>query len=201
MAVLACLQLEAFVLVAAMGLWIDTLINTAISKISSHTPEYKALFIATSILLLPWITMGWYAIRREMRILMGFFLGTAIVLLSGWCIMFYSMVYRWTFVEWPFLACFTVASLILIIASTILGVICRLNFGKGLAQYLSAEAALASSNFAPEVFSHDEEKGKSDQDLKDPATFDQPSITFFIPQDSYALLVAPIPALPYRHPV
>lgn len=49
MAVLACLQLEAFVLLAAMGLWIDVLINTAIAEISAHTLEYKGLFIATSI--------------------------------------------------------------------------------------------------------------------------------------------------------
>ncbi|KAF5375349.1 hypothetical protein D9615_008029 [Tricholomella constricta] len=180
MAVLACLQLEAFVLVAAMGLWIDVLINTAIAKISAHTALYKALFIVTAILLLPWITMGWYAIRREMRVLMVVFLGIAFVILSGWSIMFYSIVYRWSFMEWPYLGCFTVASLVLIIASVVLGVICRLNFGKGLAQYLQAEAALASSNFAPEVFSHDEEKDM-DLDLKVPATFEQPEVFYVAP--------------------
>lgn len=180
MAVLACLQLEAFVLVAAMGLWIDVLINTAIAGISAHTTEYKALFIASTILLLPWITMGWYAIRREMKIMMVCFLGIAFILLTGWSIMFYSIVYRWTFMQWPYLGCFTVASLVLIVASIILGVVCRLNFGKGLAQYLHAEDALASSGFAPEVFSHDEEKGAMDLHIKVPATFEPVQEAFYV---------------------
>lgn len=49
--------------------------------------------------------------------------------------MFYSIVYRWTFMQWPFLGCFTTASLVLLFASTSLGVVCRLNFGKGHAEY------------------------------------------------------------------
>jgi hypothetical protein len=53
MAVLACLQLEAFVLTAAMGLWVDVLFNTAIAGISEHTPLYKALFIFTTLVCIP----------------------------------------------------------------------------------------------------------------------------------------------------
>ncbi|RDB19618.1 hypothetical protein Hypma_013245 [Hypsizygus marmoreus] len=166
MAVLACLQLEAFVLTAAMGLWIDVLMNTAIARISAHTTIYQGLFILTIILLIPWITMGWYAIHRELKVWMGIFLGIALVILSAWSIMFYSIVYRWTFMQWPYLGCFTVASLVLIVASMILGIVCRMNFDKGLAQYLHAESVLASSNFAPEVFPHDEEKGRMDLDMK-----------------------------------
>ena len=49
MAVLACLQMEAFVLVTGMGLWIDVLVNTAIAQLSEHTAVYKALFISTCI--------------------------------------------------------------------------------------------------------------------------------------------------------
>ncbi|KAG6887670.1 hypothetical protein C0995_013622 [Termitomyces sp. Mi166 len=166
MAVLACLQLECFVLVAAGGLWIDVLVNTAIAKMSplEHTVVYMGLYILA--------TVGWYAIRREMKRLMIVFLGIAFFLLTSWSIMFYSQVYRWTFMQWPYLGCFTTASLTLIVATIVLGVICRLNFGKGLAQYLHAEAALASSNFAPEVFKHDEEKDSMDLDIKEtPATF------------------------------
>lgn len=58
----------------------------------------------------------------------------------------------------------------LIVASIVLGVICRLNFGKGFAQYLHAEAALESSNFAPEVFKHDEEKYSLELEIKVPET-------------------------------
>ncbi|KAG6837784.1 hypothetical protein H0H93_001711 [Arthromyces matolae] len=153
MAVLACLQLECFFLVAAGGLWIDVLVNTYIAEISAHTILYKGLFTAT--------TIGWYSIRQEMRATMLIFLGVAFLLLTGW-----------TFIQWPYLGVFTVASLILIIASIVLGVICRLNFGKGLAEYLHAEEALASSNFAPEIFSHDEEKGLGASDIKVLPTFE-----------------------------
>lgn len=49
MAVLACLQLEAFVLPVAMGLWVDVLFNTAISIMSEHTGVYKAAFVVTTV--------------------------------------------------------------------------------------------------------------------------------------------------------
>jgi hypothetical protein len=56
--------------------------------------------------------------------------------------------------QWPYLGCFTVASFIILIASIILGVVCRLNFGKGLKQYLHAEETLESLHFAPDAFAH-----------------------------------------------
>lgn len=52
MAVLASLQLEVFVLVISMGLWIKVLTETAIAHISSHTTAYKALYIGTMIVSL-----------------------------------------------------------------------------------------------------------------------------------------------------
>ncbi|KAG5725096.1 hypothetical protein E4T56_gene10267 [Termitomyces sp. T112] len=178
MAVLACLQLEGFALAAATALWLDVIVNTALAKISAHNLIYKGLIVLTIILLLPWIAMGWYAIKNEMKRLMIVYLGIAFFLLTSWSLMFYSIVYRWEFLNWPYLGCFTVASLILIVASLVLGVICRLNFGKGLAQYLRAEAALASVDFAPEVFKHDEEKASLDLDIKVPATFREPDEGF-----------------------
>jgi len=155
MAVLACLQLEVFVLVISLGLWSKTLTETTMAHISEHTPVYKALYIGTIVLLLPWIAMGWYSIRREMKRMMIVFIGIAFIFTAGWSIMFYSIIYRWTFTQWPYLSCYTIASFILLIASMILGIICRMNFGKGLAQYLHAEAALSSLNFSPDSFSHD----------------------------------------------
>lgn len=169
MALLACLQMEAFVLVTAMGLWIDILVATYVAKFSEHTNLYEALIICTTILLIPWICMGWYSIRREMRRLMVTYLAIGFALLSGWVIMFYSIVYRWSFIQWPYLGCFTVASLVLLIASLALGVVCRMNFGKGLAQYLHAESTLESLNFAPDSFTHDDDK---DKDMKDFLEFD-----------------------------
>ncbi|KAJ7160793.1 hypothetical protein C8R46DRAFT_1353541 [Mycena filopes] len=154
MAVQAVLQLEVFVLVAATSLWVAVLTGTGITKISQHNTVYIGLIIATTVLVLPWIALGWYGVRREQKRMMISFLAIAFFFMCGWGIMFYSIVYRWSFVQWPYLGCFTVASFILIIASMILGTICWRNFDLGLAEYLNAESALASLNFAPEVFAH-----------------------------------------------
>ncbi|KAJ6468964.1 hypothetical protein DFH09DRAFT_1344995 [Mycena vulgaris] len=150
MAVQACLQLEVFVLVAATSLWVDVLLTTAIREISAHTAVYDALIIGTAVCVIPWI------------VLMVSFLGLSFFFIAGWSIMFYSIVYRWTFTQWPYIGCFTVASFILIIASAILGAICWRNFDKGLAQYLHAEAALASLNFAPDSFQHSDVEKSGD---------------------------------------
>ncbi|KAF8154026.1 hypothetical protein B0H34DRAFT_720077 [Crassisporium funariophilum] len=192
MAVLACLQMEAFVLVTSMGLWIDVLMNTAIARISAHTPIYKALFIATAILLLPWIAMGWYSIRREMRKMMIIFLAIAFIITTGWAIMFYSIVYRWSFVQWPYLGCFTVASFVLLIASMTLGVICRINFGKGLAQYLHAEEALASLGFAPDSFVHERSSTRYSKDAK---SFDKGDLEDYNPDSMPMYFVSALPTL------
>lgn len=154
MAVQAVLQLEVFILIAATTQWVSVLTGTAISHISTHTPEYDALIISTAILVVPWIALGWYGVRRERKRLIISFLGVSFFFLSGWAIMFYSMVYRWSFLQWPYLGCLTVASFLLIATSMILGTICWRNFDKGLAEYLNAEDALASLNFTPEVFQH-----------------------------------------------
>jgi len=163
LAVHVCLLLSVFFLVTAMGLWVDQLMNSAIALISEHTPVYQALFIATTCLLIPWISLGWFGIRREMKLLMTGFLVLAFIFISGWSIMFYSLVYRWTFVQWPFLACITAESYIVMIASMILGVMSWLNFGKGLALYLNAEDALEEADFEHEIFQnkgYDAEKGE-----------------------------------------
>jgi len=171
MAIQACLQLGVFVLVAATSLWVDVLATTSIKEISAHTSVYDSLIIATTILVIPWIVLGWYGVRRENKAMMVTFLGIAFFFVAGWAIMFYSIVYRWTFVQWPFLGCFTVASFILIITSAVLGTICWKNFDLGLAQYLHAEAALASSNFATEVFEHSDVEKAFDEKSIDEKSF------------------------------
>ncbi|KAF8990257.1 hypothetical protein BDQ17DRAFT_1433912 [Cyathus striatus] len=174
MAVLACLQLEAFVLIVALGLWLDVLFNTAIHGISGHSKFYVAAIIITMIILVPWISMGWYAIRREMKKTMILFIFISLAIMIGWATMFYSQVYRWTFLQWPYLGCFTVASFILLIVTILLGLICRLNFGKGHAEYLRAEKALSSSNFSPDVFN--KQRQNSNLDLERKISCDQESL-------------------------
>lgn len=55
--------------------------------------------------------------------------------LAGWSVMFLSTIFRWTFITWPFFSFMATASVVLTLLSAILGVVCRLNFGKGLARY------------------------------------------------------------------
>ncbi|KAF8961595.1 hypothetical protein BDZ97DRAFT_1759777 [Flammula alnicola] len=164
MAVLACLQMEAFVLTAGMGLWINVLANTAINKISNTPPFIKRCI---SRLLL------------EMKRMMVIFLAIGFIITAGWAIMFYSIVFRWTFMQWPYLGCFTVASFILLISTMALGVVCRMNFDRGLAEYLHAESTLASLNFAPDAFAHkaDSDRVRFSKDSKGPIrkfSFDDP---------------------------
>lgn len=181
MAVKVCLQLEAFVLLMAAGLWVDQLFNTYLRSIVYHFNLYVGIFIVITIALLPWIIAGWYGIRHEHRIATNVFIVLAFLLFSGSLIMFYSDTYRWTFYAWPNMGCFTTASIVLVFASFVLGLLCRLNFGQGLSQYLHAEAALASSNFAAEVFERDVEKNKmSLEDLGENhrPTYEIPVATF-----------------------
>ncbi|KAK7029817.1 hypothetical protein R3P38DRAFT_881465 [Favolaschia claudopus] len=171
MAVQAVLQLEVFVLIVATSLWVDLLTKTAISVLSTHTTLYNALILATTILVIPWIALGWYGVRLERKSFIISFLGVGFFFIAGWSIMFYSIVYRWSFVQWPYLACFGVASFILIIASMVLATICWRNFDQGLAEYLHAEAALA--DFTPEVFQHSDIE-KSGEKNGDFYTYDEP---------------------------
>jgi len=161
LAVLVGLQLSVFFLVVAISLWIDQLVSSALTHISDHTAVYQAAFIATVLLLLPWIAMGWFAVRNEKRCLMIAFLGTSALFIALWAIMFYSQVYRFSFVDWPFFGGLTCASFVVMLVSTAFGIVCWRNFGEGLSQYLYVEQALRDSAFEPEVFTHDAEKGRT----------------------------------------
>jgi hypothetical protein len=43
--------------------------------------------------------------------------------------------FRWTYINWPFFALIFTAGAILVLMAFILGVLCRINFGKGLPRY------------------------------------------------------------------
>ncbi|TFK96439.1 hypothetical protein BDV98DRAFT_576093 [Pterulicium gracile] len=166
MAVLVCLQLGAFILMSTLGLWADELFGIFEKRMSEHTIAYKALIVLTSVVVIPIGTLGWISIKREQRALMGVFLFLLFAVLSGWGAMFGSQIFRWTFMDWPLLAGMNVASLVLIIASMTLSVICWLNFDKGLGHYLYVEDILASSDFTPGVFT-ETHSSEPDRDVKE----------------------------------
>lgn len=55
--------------------------------------------------------------------------------LAGWGAMFASATFRWTFVQWRFYSLITSGSAFLTLIAIIVGLICRMNFGKGLLRY------------------------------------------------------------------
>ena len=55
--------------------------------------------------------------------------------LAGWGAMFDSITFRWTYMTWPFFAAMTTTSVLLTLFAFILGIMCRINFGRGLPYY------------------------------------------------------------------
>ncbi|KAK0200313.1 hypothetical protein DFS33DRAFT_1360473 [Desarmillaria ectypa] len=191
MAIQACLQLEVYILPAGMGLWIDQLFNTYIKHISEHTKIYEGAFIFYTVMVVPWMILGWYAVRYERKKWMFTFIFIGFLFLLCGSLMFDSQVYRWTFIMWPNLACFTVSYMIVIVACIILGIVCLRNFDQGLTQYLNAESVLASFNFSPEVFQRREDVDMEKAPLpefpvplhvlKGAGELDRPLSTYFLP--------------------
>ncbi|KAI0830096.1 hypothetical protein BC628DRAFT_1313796 [Trametes gibbosa] len=156
------LQLSLFFTVTAISLWIDQLRNSEISVLAKRSPLYYALFIFTAATIIPWMAMGWFSVRKEMKLLIGAFLFLNVCYIVGWGVMFYAQVYLWTFIEWPFFACTTIVSFIVLIGALVFGIICWTGFGQGLAHYLHVEAVLTDSDFDADVFTNeDTEKGSS----------------------------------------
>lgn len=124
-----------------LHLRIQNISNSARPYISVVDPmvddcEYKKnYFQAHSGLFCAPLEQGWFAVRRELRLPMVIFLLLSILYLGGWGVMFVSTTFRWTFTTWTFFSIMATTSVSLTLLSVILGVLCRLNFGKGLARY------------------------------------------------------------------
>jgi hypothetical protein len=149
------IQMSLFFMVVAISLWLDQLCNGNIARLDS--PGYKPLLIVTLILLLPWLTTGWYGVRRELKMPMFVFLALSVGYLAGWAAMFDSTAFRWTYVTWTFFGVMASASVFLTLVAFILGIICRINFGKGLIRYLNAEEPIPE-DFVPVNYGDDLEK-------------------------------------------
>ncbi|PPQ63696.1 hypothetical protein CVT24_004276 [Panaeolus cyanescens] len=136
------IQLSLFFIVVTVSLWLDSLMNREIGEKVDFLKLYKATSFITVVLLVPWLMTGWFAVRRELRIPMVVFLALSVLYLGGWSVMFVSTTFKWIFVTWRFFSVMATASVCLTVLSIILGVICRINFDKGLARYLNAQQSL-----------------------------------------------------------
>jgi len=140
------IQLALFFMVVAVALWIDQLWHGNIAKLAREALVYKIAFIAVLLLMIPWLTTGWFAVRRELRTPMLVFICLSFGYLVGCGAMFTSTTFRWTFLTWRFFSLMTSASAALTLAALILGVVCRMNFGKGLLRYLNAHELIEDDN-------------------------------------------------------
>lgn len=138
------IQLSFFFIIATAALWIDQLYNGDIGKLADLKTLYRSFSIATLIVMVPWLITGWFATRRELRSPMLIFLLAAVGYMGGWAAMFVSTSFRWTFIQWPFFSIMASASVLLTSATLILGIVCMINFGKGLLRYLQAQERLES---------------------------------------------------------
>ncbi|KAJ7655225.1 hypothetical protein DFH06DRAFT_1046920 [Mycena polygramma] len=152
------LQLSFFFMGVTVALFLDQLFNGWVGHLAWYSLLYKVMFTLTGIMLVPWIVLGWFSVRREMRVGMIFFLGLSVLYLGGWGVMFLSTTFRWTFKTWEFFSIMASASLGLTTLSFVLGVLCRLNFGKGLLRYLNAHESLPGDDFVPVTGGEDPEK-------------------------------------------
>lgn len=101
--------------------------------------------------MLPWLYLGWFGVRRETQRLMYIFLTLCLLLLAGWGSLFACTTFRWIFIEWRFFATMAVAASLLLICTTVLGVVCFYNFGKGLKTFCEFAGFNLDTEFVTDV--------------------------------------------------
>jgi hypothetical protein len=136
------IQLSLFFMIVTVSLWVDQLMNSVIGDLASFQKLYKVASLITLALMVPWLMTGWFAVRRELKVPMLVFLLLSVCYLGVWGIMFISTTFRWTFITWTFFSVMATTSVALTVLSITLGLVCRFNFGKGLARYLNAHQQL-----------------------------------------------------------
>ncbi|EJD08007.1 uncharacterized protein FOMMEDRAFT_164787 [Fomitiporia mediterranea MF3/22] len=141
------LQLSAFFTICGSALWIDVMSN----GILTGKEGYRVIFTIASVVEFPWVILGWISFRREHRIWSLVFIIIGMLLCAAWTTMFANVLYRWAMQNFPFFATLTITAFIVLVATVILAVICRMHFGRGLPQYLKREETFDDSSFVPVI--------------------------------------------------
>jgi len=149
------IQLSLFFMVVSVALWLDQLWNGAIGHLSNA--NYQPALIVVLILMVPWLMTGWFGVRKERKVMTWIFLVLCLGYLAGWAAMFVSRHFRWTFVTWTYFALMTSASVFLTVVCFVLGVVCAMNFNKGLLHYLHSDDPV-QEDFYPVTLGEDPEK-------------------------------------------
>jgi len=161
-----------------VALWLDQLFHGAIAVMATQSNTYQAFLMVVIVMLIPWLLTGWFAARKELKAPMLIFLVLSALYLIGFSLMFDSGTFRWTFVQWGFFGAMASLSAVLDLLGFAVGIMCRLNFDKGLVQCLKAEEPLRECSFIQPV-----EDGENPFDEK----FDFPSTHHPIPTFSDTL--------------
>ncbi|KAG8716584.1 hypothetical protein FRC09_015538 [Ceratobasidium sp. 395] len=154
------LQLSLFFLVVSIALWLEQLYHGPAPAETSLAVLYKTIVIVQLIALGPWLIMGWYAVRREMRKTMIVFLVLSALFIVAWAAMFVCRVWRLTFMTWMFFRVMAVTAATLTTLAFGLGIVCWLNFGKDFPKHLQIHDDPEGSDFIPAQLSYDPEKGE-----------------------------------------
>ncbi|KAG9093933.1 hypothetical protein FRC07_011397, partial [Ceratobasidium sp. 392] len=154
------LQLSLFFLVVTMALWLQQLYNGLARADTSMAVLYKTIVIVQLIALGPWLVMGWYAVRREMRKTMIAFLILSALFIVAWTAMFVCPIWRLSFMTWMFFRVMSIAAATLTVLAFGLGVVCWFNFGKDFPKHLQANDDPEGSDFIAAQPSYDPEKAE-----------------------------------------
>ncbi|TFK17462.1 hypothetical protein FA15DRAFT_326581 [Coprinopsis marcescibilis] len=141
------LQLAFFFSLAASGIWIDKILHADLRMFTAHWRLYLAAVVGVMVMALPFLILGWKSVRKESKILFGIVFTISLILVGITSVMFSSALYRYIFLTWQFFATVTITAFVFLVLTTGIGFICRLNFGKGLAEYLNVTDALEGVDF------------------------------------------------------
>ncbi|KAE9410659.1 hypothetical protein BT96DRAFT_961456 [Gymnopus androsaceus JB14] len=144
------LQLSFFFMGATVALWIDSLLNGLGAAHGNHLTLYRVTSFVTIFLLLPWLSLGYIGVRRELRLPVILFLLMSILYLAAWSTMFLAETFRWIYLSWVFFGLMACSSVALTVLAFVLGI--------GLPRYLNAQEPLPGDDFTPVTYGSDPEK-------------------------------------------
>ena len=134
----------------------------------SHLNINVALNTLSTTLVIPWLGLAFFGVRRESKGMMGGFLVGSALYLIGFGVMFKSMTFQQSLRHWPLLtyvhvylrlrgsnltlrsAMFTLTTL-LALATIVIAIICMSNFGSGLSAQLALQTEADLEEVAPEL--------------------------------------------------
>ncbi|KAN0080030.1 hypothetical protein V8E55_009596 [Tylopilus felleus] len=146
------LQFASFFVLASASLWYDKRKGVTVASYYSTNALNDAGFCIVAIISWPWLLLGIHAVSKENRLLFLVYAILSVVLLVISGLWFGSALFLYEYGAWHTFAWVTTLGDVLLVITCILSVICRLNFGRGLAQFLLVEHELQASGFACDTF-------------------------------------------------